>query len=339
MCPVALITGVTGQDGSYLAELLLAKGYTVHGILRRSSNFNTNRLDAILGDDNLILHYGDLTDGTNVSRIVREVKPDELYNLGAQSHVKVSFEIPEYSGNVDALGAIRLLDAVKTFCPDCRYYQASTSELFGLIRESPQTELTPFYPRSPYGVAKLYAHWITINFREAYGLFAATGILFNHESQRRTPNFVTRKITTAVANIVHGKQEKVVLGNLAAQRDWGYAPEYVEGMWKILQHDKPDDFVLATGEMRSVEDFCHLAFSIAGMPLTFSGEKDGRRGVDLHGVVRVAVSPKYYRPSEVFELCGDATKAKNVLGWVPKVKFVELVEIMMQHDLEEIRGS
>lgn len=330
----ACITGITGQDGSYLAELLLEKGYTVYGIIRRSSSFNTDRIDHIIDSPQLNLRYGDLTDGTSMSKLIKDIVPDEFYNLGAQSHVKVSFDVPEYSGNVDGLGTIRVLDAIKTFCPECRVYQASTSELFGKTSDSLQNEDTPFYPRSPYGVAKLYAHWITINFREAYDLFAATGILFNHESPRRTPTFVTRKITTGIAKIVKGMQDYILLGNLEAKRDWGYAPDYVQGMWKILQHSSPDDFVLATGETHSVEEFCALAFSIAGMPLEFTGEAENRQGIDRDGVVRVKVSPRYYRPTEVDFLCGDASKAQRVLGWTPNVSFNKLVELMMLYDLQ-----
>jgi GDPmannose 4,6-dehydratase len=329
----ALITGITGQDGSYLTELLLQKGYIVHGIIRRSSNFNTTRIDHLLSNSKLYLHYGDLTDHASIARVLQTSQPDELYNLGAQSHVKASFDIPEYSGNVDGLGAIRILDAVRTFCPTCRVYQASTSELFGKTSSDFQNENTSFYPRSPYGVAKLYAHWITINFREAYGLFASTGILFNHESIRRTPNFVTRKITKGIAQIIHGKQQRIVLGNLAAKRDWGYAPDYVYGMWKILQHSYADDFILATGVAHSVEEFCTLAFSIAGLPVTFSGTGIDRKGFDKQGQIRVEVSPDYYRPTDVTFLCGDATKANTILGWKPTINFSQLVELMVKHDL------
>jgi len=300
---VALVTGITGQDGSYLAELLLKKNYEVHGIIRRASSFNTQRIEHIYQDPHesgkrLHLHYGDLTDGSNISRLIEKLDPEEIYNLGAQSHVKVSFEVPEYTAQVDAMGTIRLLDAIKDARIDTRFYQASTSELYGKIQETPQNEKTPFYPRSPYAAAKLYAFWVTVNYREAYGLFACNGILFNHESERRGETFVTRKITRAAGRIRHGLQEKLFLGNLAARRDWGYAPEFVEGMWRILQQEEPDDFVLATGEAHSVEEFCGLAFERAGMPLVFEGAGEQRRGVDAEGKVRVAADPRYYRPTE-----------------------------------------
>ena len=329
----ALITGITGQDGSYLAELLLQKNYMVYGIMRRSSAFNTDRIDHLLNNENLILHHGDLTDGTNISKVIREVKPDECYNLGAQSHVQISFFVPEYSANVDGLGAIRLLDAIKTFCPTCRYYQASTSEQYGNVGQSPQNEQTPFYPRSPYAVAKIYAYWITINYREAYNIFACNGILFNHESERRTPNFVTRKITTAVAKILVGKQQTLLLGNLDAKRDWGYAKEYVEGMWLMLQQDTADDFVLATGETHTVEEFCYEAFKAGGLSLKFFGSGKDRKGIDENGVVRVAVDSKYFRPTDVDILIGDTTKAKIELGWESRTKFKDLVRMMVKHDI------
>ncbi len=334
----ALITGITGQDGSYLAELLLAKGYEVHGIIRRSSSFNTGRIDHLYEDPHvkgrrLVLHFGDLSDGSNISRLVEKIVPSEIYNLGAQSHVKVSFDVPEFTAQVDGVGAIRLLDAIKEARLDTRFYQASTSELYGKAQEIPQTEKTPFYPRSPYAAAKLYAYWVTVNYREAYGLYACNGILFNHESERRGETFVTRKITRAVGRIKHGLQETVYLGNLAAQRDWGYAPEFVEGMWRMLQQNKPDDYVLATGEKHSVEEFCQLAFTRAGMPLTFTGEGVERKGIDAQGKVRVEVDPAYFRPTEVDVLVGDPSKAREKLGWSPKIKFAELIARMVDHDL------
>ena len=334
----ALVTGITGMDGSILTELLLDKGYEVHGIVRRSSSFNTGRIDHLLNDPEiklkkLFLHYGDLTDGTNISRLIREIKPDECYHLGAQSHVGISFEIPEYSANVDGLGAVRLLDAIRTFCPECRYYNAATSELFGKVQEVPQNENTPFYPRSPYAAAKLYAYWVTINYREAYGLHASNGILFNHEGERRGENFVTRKITRSAARIQQGLQDRLRLGNLSAKRDWGYAPDFCEAMWLMLQQDKPDDYVIATGEMHSVEEFCLYAFEEVGIDLTFEGVDEDRVGCDKDGRVLVVVDPVYFRPTEVEQLLGDARKAKEVLGWEPKVKFKELVKLMAAYDL------
>ena len=335
----ALITGITGQDGSYLAELLLAKGYDVHGVIRRSSGFNTQRIDHIYADPHteghrLRLHYGDLTDGSNISRLIERLSPHEIYNLGAQSHVKVSFDVPEYTAEVDAVGTIRLLDAVKDTGIDTRFYQASTSEMFGKAAEVPQSETTPFYPRSPYGAAKVYAHWITVNYREAYGLFACNGILFNHESPRRGETFVTRKITRAIGRIRHGLQDVLYLGNLGAKRDWGYAPEYVEGMWRILQHDNPEDFVFATGKTHTVEEFCLAAFDHAEMPIEFTGEGVERVGRDAQGNTRVTVDPDYYRPTEVDLLLGDATKARELLGWKPKTALPALVGIMVDHDLD-----
>jgi len=336
---VALITGITGQDGSYLAELLLSKGYEVHGIIRRASSFNTARIDHLYEDPHvdqrrLHLHYGDLTDGSNISRLIERLAPHEIYNLAAQSHVKVSFEVPEYTADVVAVGTIRLLDAIKDARIETRFYQASTSELYGKVREVPQKETTPFYPRSPYAAAKLYAFWITVNYREAYGLYACNGILFNHESERRGETFVTRKITRAVGRIVHGLQETVFLGNLAAKRDWGYAPEYVEGMWRMLQQDAPRDYVLATGETHSVEELCSLAFRAAGVDLEFEGDGAERRGVDSStGAVRVAVDPRYFRPTEVDLLVGDSSRARQELGWVPEVTFEDLVSRMVEHDL------
>ena len=337
----ALITGITGQDGAYLAELLLGKGYTVHGIKRRSSSFNTGRIDNLYQDPhvnnrNFVLHYGDLTDSTNLIRIVQEVQPDELYNLAAQSHVKVSFETPEYTANSDALGTLRLLEAIRILGLEAkiRFYQASTSELYGLVQETPQTEGTPFYPRSPYAVAKLYAYWITINYREAYGLYASNGILFNHESPLRGETFVTRKITRAVAQISQGQQDCLYLGNLDAKRDWGHARDYVDGMWRILQHPEPDDFVLATGLTTSVRDFTQKAFAVAGIFLKWEGSGASEIGRDTEsGSVRVRIDPAYYRPTEVDFLLGDASKAREKLGWVPKYELDQLIEEMVLSDL------
>ena len=337
----ALITGITGQDGAYLAELLLGKGYTVHGIKRRSSSFNTGRIDNLYQDPhvnnrNFVLHYGDLSDSTNLIRIVQEVQPDELYNLAAQSHVKVSFETPEYTANSDALGTLRLLEAIRILGLEAkiRFYQASTSELYGLVQETPQTEGTPFYPRSPYAVAKLYAYWITINYREAYGLYASNGILFNHESPLRGETFVTRKITRAVAQISQGQQDCLYLGNLDAKRDWGHARDYVDGMWRILQHPEPDDFVLATGLTTSVRDFTQKAFAVAGIFLKWEGSGASEIGRDAEsGSVRVRIDPAYYRPTEVDFLLGDASKAREKLGWVPKYDLDRLIEEMVFSDL------
>ena len=337
----ALITGITGQDGAYLAELLLGKGYTVHGIKRRSSSFNTGRIDNLYQDPhvnnrNFVLHYGDLTDSTNLIRIVQEVQPDELYNLAAQSHVKVSFETPEYTANSDALGTLRLLEAIRILGLEAkiRFYQASTSELYGKVQETPQTEHTPFYPRSPYAVAKLYAYWITINYREAYGLYASNGILFNHESPLRGETFVTRKITRAVAQISQGQQDCLYLGNLDAKRDWGHARDYVDGMWRILQHPEPDDFVLATGLTTSVRDFTQKAFAVAGIFLKWEGSGASEIGRDAEsGSVRVRIDPAYYRPTEVDFLLGDASKAREKLGWVPKYDLDRLIEEMVLSDL------
>ena len=337
----ALITGITGQDGAYLAELLLGKGYTVHGIKRRSSSFNTGRIDNLYQDPhvnnrNFVLHYGDLSDSTNLIRIVQEVQPDELYNLAAQSHVKVSFETPEYTANSDALGTLRLLEAIRILGLEAkiRFYQASTSELYGLVQETPQTEGTPFYPRSPYAVAKLYAYWITINYREAYGLYASNGILFNHESPLRGETFVTRKITRAVAQISQGQQDCLYLGNLDAKRDWGHARDYVDGMWRILQHPEPDVFVLATGLTTSVRDFTQKAFAVAGIFLKWEGSGASEIGRDAEsGSVRVRIDPAYYRPTEVDFLLGDASKAREKLGWVPKYDLDRLIEEMVLSDL------
>ena len=318
----ALITGITGQDGSFLAEFLLEKGYEVHGILRRSSTFNTGRIEHLYLNEwvrdmkkkrAVNLHYGDMTDSSSLIRIIQEIQPDEIYNLAAQSHVKVSFDVPEYTAEADAVGTLRLLEAVRILGLEkkCRIYQASTSELFGLVQEVPQKETTPFYPRSPYGVAKQYGFWITKNYREAYGMFAVNGILFNHESERRGETFVTRKITLAAAAIAKGRQDKLYLGNLSALRDWGYARDYVECMWLILQQNEPEDFVIATGEMHSVREFCTLAFHYAGIDLHWEGEGVNEKGVDAQGRVLVEVDPKYFRPTEVEQLCGDPTKAQE----------------------------
>jgi GDPmannose 4,6-dehydratase len=323
----ALITGITGQDGSYLAELLLEKGYEVHGIVRRSSLINTHRIDHIY--DRINLHYGDMTDAGNLISLIQKIQPDEVYNLAAMSHVKVSFEMPEYVGEVDALGTLRLLEAIRLLDHPCKFYQASTSELYGLVQEVPQRETTPFYPRSPYGVAKLYSYWIVRNYREAYGIHASNGILFNHESPRRGETFVTRKITRGLSQISCGLQDVLELGNLDAQRDWGHAKDYVRGMWMIAQHETPDDFVLATGEMRSVREFVDEASRYFGLKIEWQGEGLDEIGVDKYsGKTVVKVNPKYYRPTEVEQLLGDATKAKEVLGWEPEIDFQSLVEDM-----------
>ncbi len=337
----ALITGITGQDGAYLAELLLEKGYEVHGIKRRSSLFNTGRIDHLYQDPheanvNLHLHYGDLTDSTNLIRIIQEVQPEEIYNLAAQSHVKVSFETPEYTANSDALGTLRLLEAIRILGLEkrTRFYQASTSELYGKVAEIPQTEKTPFNPRSPYAAAKLYAYWVTVNYREAYGMFASNGILFNHESPMRGENFVTRKITRAAARIKLGLQEKVALGNLDAKRDWGHARDYVEAMWRILQHNEPDDFVIATGETHSVREFVELAFREAGFHIQWQGAGVDEKGIDAEtGETLVEVDPRYFRPTEVDLLHGDATKAREKLGWEPRTSLRQLVSEMVEEDL------
>ena len=341
MNKTALITGITGQDGSYLAELLLEKNYTVHGIIRRSSSFNTQRIDHLYYDKKLsgrfFLHYGDLTDSSNLNRILDKTTPDEIYNLGAQSHVKVSFDVPEYTADVDGIATLRFLDAIKEvgLVSKTRFYQASTSELFGKVCETPQRETTPFYPRSPYAVAKQYAYWIVVNYREAYNIFACNGILFNHESERRGETFVTRKITRAAGRIKLGLQDKLILGNLDSKRDWGYAPEYVEGMWRILQADSPDEYVLATGETHTVREFTELAFARLGIDIDWEGKDEYERGVCRKtGKVVVEVSPQYYRPTEVDLLLGDASKAKSVLGWEPKTTFRKLVEIMTDADFK-----
>lgn len=341
----ALITGITGQDGSYLAEFLLEKGYEVHGIVRRSSSFNRDRIDHLAHDradgaGTLHLHYGDLADSSNLNRLVEKAAPDEIYNLGAQSHVQVSFEVPEYTAEVDAIGTLRLLDAIRETGVACRFYQASTSELYGKVQEIPQKETTPFYPRSPYGVAKLYSYWIVRNYREAYGLHASNGILFNHESPRRGANFVTRKITRSVAAIVAGRQDCLYMGNLDARRDWGYAPDYVRGMWLMLQQPTPDDFILATGEAHSVREFIERCFELVGRPIAWRGEGVGEEGVERDtGTVRVRVDPRHYRPAEVDFLLGDATKAREKLGWTPTVRFEELVRIMLDADLAEWKAE
>ena len=349
---VALITGITGQDGSFLAEFLIDKGYEVHGILRRSSSFNTGRIEHLYLDEwvrdmkmsRLVnLHYGDMTDSSSLIRILQQVRPTEIYNLAAQSHVKVSFDVPEYTAETDAVGTLRILEAVRILGMEkqCRIYQASTSELFGLVQEVPQRETTPFYPRSPYGVAKQYGFWITKNYRESYGMFAVNGILFNHESERRGENFVTRKITLAAARIAQGLQDKLYMGNLDARRDWGYAKDYVECMWLILQQDEPEDFVIATGEMHTVREFCTKAFHGAGIKLRWEGSGVDEKGIDeATGRVLVEVDPKYFRPAEVEQLLGDPTKARTKLGWNPrKTSFDELVRIMVRHDMEYVRQS
>jgi len=338
----ALITGVTGQDGAYLAELLLQKDYEVHGIKRRSSSFNTGRIEHIyqdphVADPSFHLHYGDMTDSSNLIRIVQAVQPDEVYNLAAQSHVQVSFETPEYTANSDALGTLRLLEAIRILGMDktCRFYQASTSELYGLVQEVPQRETTPFYPRSPYAVAKLYAYWIVVNYREAYGIHASNGILFNHESPIRGETFVTRKITRAIAAIHHGHAEKLYLGNLDAKRDWGHAREYVEGMWLMLQQDKPDDYVLATGETVSVRQFVNWSFAAVGIAIVWEGKGVNERGIcQDSGRTLVEVDPRYFRPTEVELLVGDATKAKTKLGWQPKIKAEQLAREMVMADVD-----
>lgn len=346
----ALISGITGQDGSYLAEFLLQKGYEIHGILRRSSSFNTERIEHLYFDEwvrdmkqkrSINLHYGDMTDSSSLIRIIQQVQPDEIYNLAAQSHVKVSFDVPEYTAETDAIGTLRMLEAVRILGLEkrTRIYQASTSELFGKVQEVPQKETTPFYPRSPYGVAKQYGFWITKNYRESYGMFAVNGILFNHESERRGETFVTRKITLAAARIAQGLQDKLYLGNLDAQRDWGYAPDYVECMWLMLQHPTPEDFVIATGKMHSVREFTTLAFRHVGIELKWEGTGVDERGVDTRtGKVCVEVDAKYFRPAEVEQLLGDPTKAKTLLGWNPeRTSFEELVRRMVTHDMEKVK--
>jgi len=339
MPKIALISGITGQDGSYLAELLLSKGYNVHGIIRRSSSFNTGRIDHIyygnpeIMDKQLFLHYGDLTDSSNLNRLLDKIQPDEIYNLGAQSHVQVSFDVPEYTAEVDAIGTLRFLDAIKENRLQTKFYQASTSELYGKVLEIPQTEKTPFYPRSPYAVAKLFAYWTIINYREAYNLFACNGILFNHESERRGETFVTRKITIGASKIILGLQDKLTLGNLDAKRDWGYAPDYVEGMWRILQNELASDYVLATNETHTVREFIEATFQNLGEEIIWHG-----KGVQEKGILKsnckevIEINPRYFRPAEVDILIGDYSKAKKELDWAPKVKFGDLVKIMVQSD-------
>lgn len=340
----ALITGITGQDGAYLARLLLKKGYNVHGIKRRSSSFNTTRIDDLIEDKNcaLIMHYGDMTDSTNIIRLISEIQPDEIYNLAAQSHVAVSFETPEYTAQADAVGVLRLLEAIRILGLErkTKLYQASTSELFGQVAEIPQKETTPFYPRSPYAVAKLYAYWIIVNYRQAYNIFACNGILFNHESPLRGETFVTRKITRAVARIVAGQQLDITLGNLDAVRDWGYAPDYVEAMWLMMQQEQADDFVIATGTQHTVREFVEKAFAYVHISIEWSGagvHEVGRNTATGETLVRI--DPRYFRPTEVELLCGDATKARTVLGWQPTITFDQLVDIMMQADLQEVKNK
>jgi GDPmannose 4,6-dehydratase len=341
MTKTALISGITGQDGAYLAELLLSKGYEVHGIKRRASLFNTDRIDHLYQDPHdqkrrFFLHYGDLTDSTNLIRIVQQVQPDEVYNLAAQSHVAVSFETPEYTANTDGIGTLRFLEAIRILGLEnkSRFYQASTSELYGLVQETPQKETTPFYPRSPYAVAKLYAYWITVNYREAYGMFACNGILFNHESPLRGETFVTRKITRAIARIKLGLQQKLYLGNMDSLRDWGHAKDYVEMQWLMLQQDQPQDYVIATGEQRSVREFVEVACTHADLQIMWKGQGSNEKGYDQHGNCIVEVDAKYYRPTEVETLLGDPTKARKNMGWTPKVTFSQLVAEMMQEDLK-----
>ncbi len=343
----ALITGITGQDGSYLAEFLLEKGYEVHGMIRRSSLINTHRIDHLYKDPHyndvrLFLHYGDLTDSTNIIRLIQQIQPDEIYNLAAMSHVKVSFDTPEYTGNADGLGTLRFLDAIRLLGMEkkTKFYQASTSELFGKVVETPQKETTPFYPRSPYGVAKLYGFWITKNYREAYDIFGCNGILFNHESPRRGETFVTRKITMAAAAIKVGLQDKLYLGNIDSKRDWGFAKDYVEGMWMMLQRDKADDFVLATGETHTVREFVELTFKELGMEIEWKGSGVDEKGIDkATGKVLIEIDPRYFRPTEVDLLLGDASKAEREIGWKPKTKFYELVSMMTKADLELMQNK
>jgi len=345
MKKIALISGITGQDGSYLTELLLSKGYIVHGIIRRSSSFNTYRIDHLytnkeILNKTLFLHYGDLTDSSNLNRLVERTQPDEIYNLGAQSHVHVSFEVPEYTAEVDGLGTLRFLDSIRESKIKTKFYQASTSELYGLVQEVPQTEKTPFYPRSPYAAAKLYSFWVTKNYREAYNLFACNGILFNHESERRGETFVTRKISVGVSKIILKLQEKLIMGNLDSKRDWGYAPEFVEGMWRILQADQPEDFILATNETHTVREFIEEAFRFFHEEIQWRGN-----GIDEVGVLKsnqkvvVEIDPRYFRPTEVDLLIGDYSKAKNILKWQPKITFHELVRIMLHADFEKIKSK
>ncbi len=338
----ALITGITGQDGSYLAELLLEKNYQVHGMIRRASYFNRRRIDHLYKDPhgkntNLFLHYGDMTDSSNMNRMLERIQPDEIYNLAAQSHVKVSFEVPEYTADVDATGTLRLLDCIRESGIKTRFYQASTSELYGKVQQVPQSEKTPFYPRSPYAVAKLYSYWIVVNYREAYNLHASNGILFNHESPRRGENFVTRKITIGAAAIKAGLKDCLYMGNIDSKRDWGYAPDYVKAMWMILQHDNPSDYVIATGEMHTVREFIEKSFQILGMQIQWEGSGADEVGIDKSSnKVVVRIDPRYYRPTEVDQLLGDATRAREILGWKPTVTFEQLVEIMVKADYDAI---
>ena len=345
MAKTALITGVTGQDGSYLAELLLSKGYDVHGLVRRSSTFNRERIEHLHSFEGevtsrLKLHYGDMTDSSNLIRIVQEIRPDEIYHLAAQSHVRISFDMPEYTAETDGIGTLRLLEAVRFSKLKTRIYNAATSELFGLVKETPQNEDTPFHPRSPYGVAKQYSYWMSINYREAYGIFVCNGILFNHESPRRGENFVTRKITLSIANILAGKQDRIRLGNLDAKRDWGYAPDYVKAMWMMMQHSEPLDLVVATGETHSIREFTELAFKEVGIDIEWKGSGVEEIGYDKKTEkILVEVDPKYFRPSEVEVLCGDSSKAKELIGWEPEVTFQKLVSIMVRSDVEKISGT
>jgi GDPmannose 4,6-dehydratase len=344
MKQIALISGITGQDGSYLTELLLDKGYEVHGIIRRSSSFNTFRVDHIYNNPaylnkRFFLHYGDLTDSSNLNRLVEKIGPTEIYNLAAQSHVQVSFEVPEYTAEVDGIGTLRFLDAIKETGISIKFYQASTSELYGKALEIPQTEQTPFYPRSPYAAAKLYAYWIVVNYREAYNVFACNGILFNHESERRGKTFVTRKITVAASKIILGQQQKLLLGNLNSRRDWGYAPEYVEGMWRIMQAEKPDDFVLATNETHTIREFVEEAFKVLGEEIIWKGKGINEKGfLRSSGQEVIGIDSRYFRPTEVELLIGDPTKATKMLGWKPKIKFKELVRIMVQSDYKKVKN-
>jgi len=339
----ALITGITGQDGSYLAEFLLEKGYEVHGLIRRASTFNTESIDHLYKDPHvqnvrLFLHYGDLSDSSNISRLLEKIQPDEIYHLGAQSHVRVSFDMPEYTGDVTGLGTLRILDAIREAGIKTRFYQASSSEMFGLVQEVPQKETTPFYPRSPYGCAKVYAFWITKNYRESYGLFACNGILFNHESPRRGETFVTRKITRGLSRILCGLDDKLYLGNLDAKRDWGYAKDYVEGMWLILQQETPDDYILATNETHTVREFIEEVCRLIGIDLIWEGSGVEEKGIDKKsGKTIIEIDPKYFRPAEVDILIGDNSKAKSVLGWIPKTTFKELVKLMIEADMEEAK--
>eukprot|EP00744_Colponema_vietnamica_P017416 GILI01024470.1.p1 GENE.GILI01024470.1~~GILI01024470.1.p1 ORF type:complete len:363 (-),score=98.01 GILI01024470.1:147-1190(-) len=334
----ALITGITGQDGSYLAEFLLEKGYEVHGIIRRASYFNTGRIDHLYSNKMLTLHYGDMTDGTVLHHLVATLKPDEIYNLAAQSHVKVSFEMPEYTAQADGVGALKLLDAIRAsdLIKTCKFYQASTSELYGLVQEIPQKETTPFYPRSPYAVAKLYAYWITVNYREAYDIFACNGILFNHESPRRGATFVTQKIVRAAVRIAAGKQNDLALGNMDSLRDWGHAKDYVRGMWMIMQAEKAEDWVCATGEQHSVREFAEMCFERVGLPIKWQGSGESETGVDATGRTLVRIDPRYYRPTEVETLLGDPTKLKTKLGWQPEYSFVQLVDDMVKYESEAL---